>query len=157
MDWIWIISGGLLLAGGVLGCVLPVIPGPPLGFFGLLLLQLTSFRPFEARQLFLWAGLAALVTFLDYVVPVWGTRKFGGSKLGAWGSMAGLLLGLLVPPWGIIAGPFLGAVTGELLDGKAWQAALRAGFGSFIGFLAGTVMKLAVSVYFCYLFIAALV
>lgn len=157
MDWILIITGGLLLIGGVLGCVLPIIPGPPLGFIGLILLQLTSHKPFSAAQLALYAGLAALVTFLDYVVPVWGTRQFGGSKYGSWGSMLGLLSGLFIPPWGIILGPFAGAVIGELMSGKPSQAALRAGFGSFVGFLAGTLMKLGVTLYFCYLFIAALI
>lgn len=157
MDWLWITLGAIGILAGILGCILPILPGPPIGFAGLLLLQLTSNPPFTARQLTLWGLLAALVTFLDYVVPVWGTKKFGGTKKGIWGSIIGLILGLTFPPFGIIIGPFIGAVVGEMIDGKEFNHALRAGFGSFIGFLAGTMMKLAVSLFFTYHFITALI
>lgn len=157
MEWLWISIGAIAIILGILGCILPILPGPPVGFVGLLLLQLTNEPPFSERQLVMWGLVAALVTVLDYVVPVWGTRKFGGSKKGVWGSVIGLIVGLTFPPFGIIIGPFIGAVIGELIDGKEFNAALRAGFGSFIGFLAGTMMKLAVSLFFAYHFVVALI
>lgn len=155
MEWLWISIGAILILSGILGCILPVLPGPPIGFLGLLVLQLSPFPPFTERELVMWGLLAALVTFLDYVVPVWGTKKFGGSKKGVWGSIIGLIFGLTFPPFGIIIGPFIGAVLGEMLDGKDFSPALKAGFGSFLGFLAGTLMKLAVSLYFSYQFVVA--
>ena len=80
--------------------------------------------------------------YYDTVIPVWGTKRFGGSKWGVWGSTIGLIAGLFLGPWGVILGPFVGAVVFELLGGKPSREAIRAGWGSFIGLLSGTIIKL---------------
>ena len=146
MDYILIGLGILLLVSGILGCVLPVIPGPPLNYAGLLLLHFTGRYQFSTQFLLVWAVITVVVYALDYVIPAWGTRKFGGSRRGVWGSVIGLVVGLFFfPPFGIIVGPFAGAVIGELTAGKDSGTALKAGFGSFIGFLLGTLLKLIAS------------
>lgn len=156
MDIFLIISGSLLMILGIAGCLLPMLPGPPLSYLGLIAIQLSSKINFSPKFLISWGVIVILVSILDYVIPIWGTKYFGGSKYGVWGSMAGLLAGLFIPPIGIIIGPFLGAVVGEMLAGNK-QNALKAGFGSFIGFLAGTVVKLLVSLIMLYYFIAVLI
>ena len=146
MDYVLIGLGIILLITGILGCVLPVIPGPPLNYLGLLLLHLTERYQFSTKFMVTWAIITGVVYALDYVIPVWGTKKFGGSKRGVWGSVIGLVVGLFFfPPFGIIIGPFAGAVIGELSVGKDSGAALKSGFGSFIGFLLGTLLKLIAS------------
>jgi len=131
---------------GILGCILPLLPGPPLNYAGLLLLHFTTRFQFSTDFLIFWAIITAIVYGLDIVIPVWGTKKFGGSKRGVWGSLIGLVAGIFFfPPFGIIIGPFLGAVIGELTAGKDSGAALKSGFGSFIGFITGTVLKLVAS------------
>ena len=146
MDYVLITLGVIFLISGILGCVLPVIPGPPLSYVGLLLLHFTERYHFSTRFLIIWAAITIVVYALDYIIPAWGTKKFGGSKRGIWGSIIGLVIGLFFfPPFGIIIGPFLGAVIGELTAGKDSGAALKSGFGSFIGFLAGTLLKLITS------------
>jgi uncharacterized protein YqgC (DUF456 family) len=157
MDLIWILISGALIVVGIIGCIVPVIPGPPISYIGLLVLQLKKTPPeHSARFLTIWALITAAVTVLDYIVPVWGTKKFGGSKYGMWGSMIGLFIGLFFfPPFGIIVGPFAGAVIGEMIKGSEFNKALKSGFGSFIGFLAGTIMKLAVSFFMAYYYIVS--
>jgi len=146
MDYILISLGIIFIISGILGCVLPVLPGPPLSYDGLLLLHFTSKFQFESRFLIIWAIITALVYALDYVIPAIGTKKFGGSKWGVWGSVIGLVVGIFFfPPFGIIIGPFAGAVIGELSSGKESGAALKSGFGSFVGFMAGTLIKLIAS------------
>ena len=146
MDTLLIISGIILIIAGIAGCALPVLPGPPLSYAGLLLLHFTGKFEFTGRFLLIWALITVAVTLVDYLIPVWGARKFGASRPGVWGSIIGLLVGMIFfPPFGIIAGPFLGAVAGELLSGKNTSQAFKAGFGSFIGFLAGVMLKLTTS------------
>lgn len=146
MDYVLIGLGIILIVSGILGCVLPIIPGPPLSYIGLLLLHFTERYQFSTRFLIIWAIITAVVYALDYIIPAWGTKKFGGSKRGVWGSIIGLVIGLFFfPPFGIIVGPFVGAVVGELTAGKDSGAALKSGFGSFLGFLAGTLLKLITS------------
>lgn len=146
MDYVLISLGVIFIISGILGCVLPVIPGPPLSYIGLLFLHFTERYQFSSRFLIIWAAITIVVYALDYLIPAWGTKKFGGSKRGVWGSIIGLVVGLFFfPPFGIIIGPFLGAVIGELTAGKDSGAALKSGFGSFIGFLAGTLLKLITS------------
>ena len=146
MEYILIGLGVIFIISGILGCVLPVIPGPPLSYVGLLLLHFTEKYQFSTRFLIIWAIITAIIYALDYIIPVWGTKKFGGSKRGVWGSIIGLVVGLFFfPPFGIIAGPFIGAVVGELTAGKDSGLALKSGFGSFIGFLIGTLLKLVTS------------
>ncbi|MEN8118401.1 MAG: DUF456 domain-containing protein [Bacteroidota bacterium] len=146
LDWILIALGIIFLISGLLGCILPVIPGPPLSYIGLLLLHFTERYQFSSKFLIIWGVITAVVYAIDYLIPAWGTKKFGGSKRGVWGSIIGLLLGLIFfPPLGIIIGPFVGAVVGELSAGKESGAALKSGFGSFMGFLMGTMLKLITS------------
>jgi hypothetical protein len=146
MDYILIALGVLFIIGGILGGVLPVLPGPPLSYIGLLLLHFTEKHQFSTRFLIIWAVVTVVVYLLDYAIPVWGTKRFGGSKRGIWGSIIGLVVGLFFfPPFGIIIGPFAGAVIGELSTGKDSGAALKSGFGSFAGFLIGVILKLTVS------------
>jgi uncharacterized protein YqgC (DUF456 family) len=156
MDWLWISIGIIAIVVGFLGCIVPIVPGPPISYVGLLLMQLTSNYFFESNFLMIWAGVTIGVTVLDYVVPAWGTKKYGGSKWGIWGSIIGLFIGMGFGPFGIIIGAFGGAVLGEMIAGKDTNDALRAGWGSFIGFLAGTLLKFIVSGMMGYYFIANL-
>lgn len=154
LDILWIVIGSVVLIVGIIGCVLPVIPGQILSWGSLLFLQLTSDPPFTARFIVIWAMVTAAVTLLDYYVPIWGTKKLGGSSKGIWGATIGLVIGIFFfPPFGLIVGPFLGAYLGELVAGKDSRTALRSGFGSFVGFVAGTFMKLAISFVMGYHFV----
>ncbi|MEX0986330.1 MAG: DUF456 domain-containing protein [Bacteroidales bacterium] len=160
MDILLIIGGIALIVIGFLGSALPVLPGPPLAWVGYLLLRWTeSVGDNESYDTALWIMLffVVLVTVLDYVVPVWGTKKWGGSRAGMWGATIGLIVGLFFGPVGIIIGPFAGAFIGELSSGKEQKAALRAGWGSFLGFLLGVGMKLMVCATLLFLFIYHLV
>ena len=147
MDYFLLILSIALMIVGLLGCILPVIPGPPLSFIGLLLLHYTRWAEFSVRFLFLMAALAVAVTILDYIVPIWGTKRFGGSKAGVWGAVIGMLAGIFFfPPISIIIGPLVGAILAEAIQGADARKAFTAGLGSFIGFLLGIGLKLAASV-----------
>ena len=156
---IFLISLGIILTiTGILGCVLPFMPGPPLNYAAILLLHFTSGFQFSNRFLIVWAIVTVAVVVLDYIIPVWGTKKFGGSKLGVWGSVIGLIAGMFFfPPLGIIIGPFIGAFAGELIAGKNSKDALKSGFGSFVGFITGTVLKLIVSGMMTWYFVKELI
>ena len=157
MDIFLIILGAICLLVGILGCVLPVLPGVPLAYCGLLLLHATDKVQFSWQFLVIWAVVTIVVQVLDSVVPIWGSKKFGGSKMGVWGSTLGLLVGLFFGPWGIVLGPFLGAVVFELIDGKNTRLALKAGWGSFVGLMTGTILKLICCGLMTYYFIAELI
>jgi uncharacterized protein YqgC (DUF456 family) len=158
VDYLLAILAGIIMVAGILGCLLPVLPGPPLSFIGLLILHFTRFADFSATFLITWGCVTIIVTVLDYIVPIWGTKKFGGSKSGMWGAGIGLVVGLFfLPPIGIIVGPFAGAVIGEALTGKNTSNAFRAGLGSFLGFLAGVGMKLAASIVMTYYYVKELI
>ncbi|QSE97654.1 DUF456 domain-containing protein [Fulvivirga lutea] len=158
MDIVIYLFSGLLMIIGILGCFLPIIPGPPLSYVGLLLLQLTDQAPFTNKFLLIWAGVTIVAQGLDYVVPTYGTKKYGGSRAGVSGSVVGLILGVLFfPPLGIIIGPMLGAFVGELMVGRERKEAMRSAWGSFIGFLFGTLIKLIASLMMTYYFVKAVI
>ncbi|MEA1886633.1 MAG: DUF456 domain-containing protein [Bacteroidota bacterium] len=141
---------------GIIGCVVPVLPGPPLSFLGLLILHFTEFAYFRINLLIILGLIAIIVAVFDYVVPIWGTKKFGGTKYGIRGATIGLLIGLFFGPPGIIIGPFIGAVIGELIYKDDFNYAIRAGFGSLIGFMAGIGLKLATSLVITFYFVRGL-
>ena len=148
MDITLAVLGAALVLVGFTGSVLPIIPGPPISWAGLLLLKWTDYVDDHgaAYENALWILLffVILVTILDYVVPIMGTKKYGGSKRGVWGATIGVVAGLFFGPLGIIIGPFLGAYIGEITTGKKDREALRAAWGSFMGFLLGVGLKLMV-------------
>lgn len=157
MDIILIICSILCLVVGLIGCVAPMLPGPPISYIGILLLHFTDGVQFSATQLIIGALLVVITIILDYVVPALGAKYAGGSKWGAWGCTIGTIIGMFFLPWGLIVGPFLGAVVGELLADRKTSEAIRSGLGSLIGFLCGTVLKVVVCIYFIYLAIAAVI
>ena len=147
MDALLVILGIVCIIAGIVGSVLPALPGLPLSYGGILLLHFTEKIQFTTQFLVFWALLVIAVSRLDYYIPIWGTKKFGGSKRGVWGCAIGMVVGIFLGPWGIIVGPFAGAVIGELTGGKRSTAALKAGFGSFLGFIAGVAAKLIVGAF----------
>jgi uncharacterized protein YqgC (DUF456 family) len=145
---IFLVGFGLLVAiAGFLGCLIPILPGPPLSFAALIILSLAkAWKPFSLTLILVMAGLTLLVTVLDYVVPVAGARKYGASKLGLWGSFLGLIIGLFAfPPFGMFIGGIAGAVVGELLAGRKGEEALRAGWGVFVGTIVTIGFKMSLS------------
>ncbi|HAA12228.1 MAG TPA: DUF456 domain-containing protein [Cytophagales bacterium] len=156
---LWIVLGSLFMIGGIVGCFLPVIPGPPLAWLGLLMLQLGEEPAFSTRFMWIWAIVAVAVTALDYVIPPYGTKKFGGTKYGVWGSTIGLIVGIFFSPFSallsIMLGPLVGAWIGEMVGGKSARESMRPAFGSFVGFLAGTFIKFVASAIMTYYFIAS--
>jgi uncharacterized protein len=157
MDVVWLIVAFVLILTGIAGCLLPFLPGPPLSYIGLLVMQLRTDPPFTAKFLWIWAAIMIVVTLLDYVIPIYGTRKFGGTRYGIWGCTIGLFVGIFVPPWGLILGPFLGAFIGELIANNDAENAWNAALGSFIGFLFGTLLKFIACLVMLYYLIAAVI
>ncbi|SHJ61047.1 DUF456 domain-containing protein [Aquimarina spongiae] len=155
MDIALLIIGFLLCLLGLIGSFLPVLPGPFTSWVGLLTLSFSDAIPQNWTFLGITLGVAILVWILDYIVPALGTKKFGGTKYGMIGSSLGLIVGILfLGPFGIIIGPFAGAFLGEFIrDSSETSKALKAAFGSFIGFLTGTFIKFIVAVAFLVLFI----
>ena len=142
MDLLLLLLAILCLIVGFLGAFLP-LPGPPLSFAGLILLECTRYADFSSGLLWTLGILTLIVVAVDYYIPIWGIKKFGGSKAGMWGSTIGLLVGMFLGPWGIFIGAFVGGLLGELAAGRDSATATRAAFGSFIGFLFGIVLKVA--------------
>lgn len=157
MDILLVLLGFVLMLTGILGSFLPVLPGPPISWVGLLLLHLTDVIPMDWLFLGITLAIAILVFALDYIIPVIGTKKFGGSKAGVIGTTIGLLVSLIFPILGllgIIVWPFIGALVGELINRTDHKTALKSAFGSFLGFLTGTFIKFLVATIYLGLFIS---
>ena len=150
MDIFLLFLGFFFILLGIIGSFLPVLPGPITGWVGLLILHLTEVIPMDWTFLGITLGVAILIWGLDYVIPAWGTKKFGGSKYGIWGTVFGLIIGILfLGPLGIIIGPFAGAFVGEMIhDSTDSSRAVKAAFGSFIGFMLSTGLKFLISIIF---------
>jgi len=156
MDIALLIVGFILMFVGLIGSFLPVLPGPPISWIGLLLLYLTQAIPDDWWVLGITAAIAILVFALDYIIPAMGTKKFGGSKAGMAGTVIGLLVAIFFPIlgiFGIIIWPFVGALVGELINKADQKTALKAAFGSFIGFLTGTFLKFVLALSYLVIFV----
>ena len=154
MDIFLIVVASLLMLLGVLGSFVPILPGPLTSWLGLLVLGLSENVSISTSTLTLTFIIALVIYVLDYIIPALGTRKYGGSRYGMIGTTLGLIIGILAPiPFGIIIGPFVGALIGELLYQQDSQHALRAAYGSLMGFLASTFIKFSVAVVYLGLFI----
>ena len=161
MDIVLIIIGILCMIVGLVGCIVPVLPGVPIAYVGLWVLHFTDKVQFSWGFLLIWGIVTVVVQVIDTVVPVWGTKMMGGSKAGVWGSTIGLVIGLFYGIWGIILGPFIGAVIGELIAQrkkgiKSFKQALKAGSGAFVGLMTGIVLKLITVGIMCFFFVKAL-
>lgn len=145
MELTLLIIGFLFVLAGCLGSFLPVLPGPPLSFIGLWFYHFSApENKMSVWAIILFSAFTIIVSVLDYLIPAWGTKKFGGTKWGIWGSTIGLLIGLFFGPPGIILGPFIGAFVGELLNNQNTDKAIKSAFGSFVGFIIGSGLKLMV-------------
>lgn len=154
MDLILIIIGGILMIVGLLGSFLPVLPGVPISWLGLLLLHLAPSIPMNYWLLGITLVVAILIYAMNLIIPALGTKRFGGSKYGMIGATAGLVIGLIAPiPFGVLIGPFVGAFIGEIINKSNSKLALRAAFGSFIGFLASSFMEFVIAFGFLILYV----
>src|SRR5690554_6247376 len=143
-DALLIVLAVLLLIAGAVGSVAPVIPGVPLSWGGLLLLKFIPSTQDDVSwtAIVLLGILTVVITVLDNILPVWGTKKMGGNKKVVWGATIGLLFGFFLGPWGIIFGPFVGAFAGGLLSGTKFLHAAKHATGAFLGYITGLVLKL---------------
>lgn len=157
---ILITMGIILLLIGLVSCVMPPLPGPPIAYIALLI---AYFSLHETNDLPLWllilyGVLTLLILIGDYFIPVWSTQRFGGTKAGIRGCFIGILVGIVLAPFGgisILICPFLGAMTGELISGQDPGLAFRAGIGSFMGFLLTSGLKIILVLMMCYHFFKA--
>lgn len=146
MSVLGLIVACLFFVAGVAGTVLPGLPGAPLILLGMIIYGLfTGFYDLPV-WFFIFQGIAVgLVFLIDYAANVWGVRRYGGSQAAVMGSLAGILLGvLLLGPLGIILGPFIGAVAGEMIAKKPLSRAVQVGVGTLLGLAGGTALKLVV-------------
>ena len=153
MDLLLLIVSLLLCLIGIVGSFLPIIPGPVTSWLGILLLNLTSAVEFNLNFVLITFTVAVSVGILDYIIPILGVKKLGGSRSGQIGTTVGLIVALVILcPIGIIVGPFLGALLGEMSTNKSFQNSLKPAFGSFIGVIAGSVIKFLISLSFLFFY-----
>lgn len=138
---------------GIAGSILPGLPGTPVSWIGLLILYIwgngtnAAGEELQVKTLIIWGVVVAIVSVIDYVVPMWFTKVTGGSKYAERGAMAGLIIGIFLTPVGMILGSFLGAFLSEwYYNRKGAAQALKAAVGSFLGFITGTGLKTIVAV-----------
>ena len=130
---------------GLLGTVLPVLPGTIVSYLGMLLIAFRPNSEISLTMLIIWGVLSVAVIVMDYILPAFLSKRFGGTKAGSTGATIGTILGIFGGPIGIILGPFFGAVIGELMAEKlSFNEAIKVGVGSMLSFLVGTFFKLVV-------------
>ena len=145
---------GLLLLAGFLGTFVPILPGAPLAWAGLLAAHFSIYNEISILCLIITGLIAVLVSIADNIFPVTMTKKFGGSKYATTGATIGLIIGFFTGPWGIILGPFFGALVGELINKEGRnEGVLKAAFGAFMGFLLGTGLKMFTVLGFIWVFV----
>ena len=142
MDIVYACVAVVLIAVSFVGCAVPVLPGPALAFCGLLALLPSRFAP-TTQTCVVFGVACAMVLLLDYVVPAFGAKKFNCSRWGVFGCFAGTIVGIFFAPLGLLLGPFVGAVIGEVIAGKKFAASMKGGFGALLGFLFGITLKFA--------------
>lgn len=155
MEILFVVLGLILMLVGIVGSFLPVLPGVPVSWLGLVALYLSPKLEFDWTFITITGIIAIVLYILDYIIPAIGTKKYGGSKAGIYGTMIGLVVGIIAPiPFGILIGPFAGAFIGEVAFNKTESnVAVKAAFGSFIGFLASTFVKFSATIIYLGLFI----
>lgn len=155
MDIFLLIMAIICMLIGVAGSVLPILPGLPVAYLGFILIHYSKYAEFTAPFLIVWAAIVIVMAVVDYFIPKWGTKKYGGTRYGQNGAMIGTIAGIFIfPPFGLILGPFAGAYIGEIMhDAKDTQKALRSAWGSFVGFLAGSFIKLIIALVMCFYFV----
>lgn len=151
------ILGAICLLIGTVGCVVPVLPGVILAWAGLLSAYFSHYCNIPTILLVATGITTAIISVLDNMIPIYLTKKTGGSKAGMWGSTIGLIVGIFVGPWGIVLGPFAGALVGELIhDNRDMKRAIKSASGAFLGFLLGTGLKLVLCGFLIWIFIQSL-
>lgn len=148
MEILLYISSFLLQLIGIGGCILPMLPGPPLVYAGILLLHFTDKIEIPTTLLLGWLLIIVILQVVDYITPILGSKFSGGSQAGKKGCLVGTIIGIFIMPWGIIIGPFLGTAIGELVGGNTIRHAILSAFGALAGFIFGSLLKI---VFCCYL------
>jgi len=140
---------GILLFVGIIGCFVPIMPGPPISYGGLLVFHFFSSYTIKEDVLWFMAFVVIAVTVFDLWVQIYGVKKFGGTKKAVNGSIIGLIIGIFfLPPFGIIIGPFLGAFIGARMEENLdVNKSIKIALGALAGFVVGTLLKLSVSIY----------
>jgi uncharacterized protein len=139
---IWYIIAALLVIVGVLGTILPALPGLPLVFAGLLLAAWTDgFQHVSGWTMGVLGVITALAMTLDFIAGLMGTKLAGASKWAMLGAAIGTVVGIFFGLIGLILGPFVGALIAELIYREDLREASKAGFGAWLGLLMGTVAK----------------
>ena len=151
MDTLFIVLAVIFGFVGLLGAVIPVLPGTILSFIGMLCAYAVDGSAITTTQLIIWGALSGIAIVLDYLLPGYFSKMFGGSKKGVMGANIGVFLGIFFGPFGIISGPFIGAFVGELLnDANSTERALKVACGSLLSFFTGTGLKLIVGGFIFY-------
>ena len=153
MDIIIISIVIFILFLGIIGCFIPIMPGPPISYGALLLFHFSTSYSIDGNILWLMAFVVIAVTVFDLWVQIYGVKKFGGTKKAVNSSIIGLIIGIFFfPPFGIILGPFLGAFIGARMEENSdGNKAIKIALGALAGFFAGNMLKLSVSVYIIYI------
>ena len=157
MEYLIFLLAVICVIVGIVGDVVPGLPGVPISYAAMLVLHFFTGITYSNETLIIYGVLCAVITIVDYFVPIWGTKKFGGTKAGVRGSTIGLVVGVVVLPIlgivigpfgliGILAGPFVGAYIGEKMSGGDDSLAWRSAIGAFVGFVAGTLLKVVYSI-----------
>lgn len=154
-ELIYIVSFIFLLIG-LIGAIIPVIPGPFISFVAVVLLYATSDLNITTKMVWILGVFMLISTIGDYVLQILGVKKLGGGKKAIRGTIIGTVIGLFLPPFGIIIGAFIGAFIGAKSESDNFSQALKIAFGAFIGFVLGTFVKLAYSIYVIYFIIKLL-
>ena len=154
---LYYVIAGVLIVVGLLGTILPVLPGLPVMFAGILLAAWAGdFRHIGGGTLTALGALVLLSIAVDLVASLMGAKRSGASKKGMWGAGLGGFAGIFFGLPGLVAGPFLGASLGEMAHGRAWRDASKIGLGTWLGLLLGALLKLMLAFWMLALFALAI-
>ena len=157
MDIFLLILSFVFMIVGIIGSVIPVLPGPLSSWFGLFLFSNISKVEVESEILIFCLIIGLIIFVLDYIIPIYTSKKFGASKYGIVGASIGTLIGLFLPPFGIIIGALIGAITGELFLNKNFEKSIKAAAGVFLGFIISGFTKAFISIVFLGIYIKLIV